>query len=173
MTHDTPAPAPGEHPSPAGAPAQPLSESQLDAEIDLASATILVVDDQPQNVELLEAYLDDLGCTIRTAGDGQQAMRDIESHTPDLIILDVMMPKMSGYQVCQRIKEDPSTRDIPVMMVTALSETGDIERAVESGADDFLTKPVHKLELLTRARSQLRVRLLRQQLDAALRKLGQ
>jgi two-component system cell cycle response regulator len=151
----------------------PLSETALDAEINLASATILIVDDQEQNVELLEAYLDDLGCAIRTAYDGVQAMKEMETHPPDLVILDVMMPKMSGYQVCQRIKDNPATRDIPVMMVTALSETGDIERAVENGADDFLTKPVHKLELITRAKSLLRVRLLRQQLDAALRRLGQ
>lgn len=151
----------------------PLSESALDAEINLASATVLIVDDQEQNVELLEAYLDDLGCSIRSASDGVQAMKELEGNQPDLIILDVMMPKMSGYQVCQRIKDNPATRDIPVMMVTALSETGDIERAVENGADDFLTKPVHKLELITRAKSLLRVRLLRQQLDAALRKLGQ
>lgn len=151
----------------------PLSEAALDAEINLANATILIVDDQEQNVELLEAYLDDLGCTIRTAYDGLQAMKELEAAPPDLVILDVMMPKMSGYQVCQRIKDNPATRDIPVMMVTALSETGDIERAVENGADDFLTKPVHKLELITRAKSLLRVRLLRQQLDAALRKLNQ
>jgi two-component system alkaline phosphatase synthesis response regulator PhoP len=151
----------------------PLSEAALDAEINLARASILIVDDQEQNVELLEAYLDDLGCTIHTAHDGVEAMKKIDTSPPDLVILDVMMPKMSGYQVCQRIKDNPATRDIPVMMVTALSETGDIERAVENGADDFLTKPVHKLELVTRAKSLLRVRLLRQQLDAALRKLGQ
>src|SRR4029453_16850090 len=93
----------------------------------------------------------------------------------DLILLDVMMPRMSGFQACQRIKANPQTRDIPIVMITALNEVGDVERAVESGADDFLTKPVNKLELLTRVRSLLRVRQLKKQLDRTLeqmRRLG-
>jgi two-component system cell cycle response regulator len=86
-----------------------------------------------------------------------------------------MMPRMSGFQACARIKSNPQTRDIPVLMITALNEVGDVERAVESGADDFLTKPVNKLELLTRVRSLLRVRQLKKQLDRTLeemRRLG-
>jgi two-component system cell cycle response regulator len=92
-----------------------------------------------------------------------------------MILLDVMMPRMSGFQACSRIKANPRTRDIPVLMITALNEVGDVERAVESGADDFLTKPVNKLELLTRVRSLLRVRQLKKQLDRTLeemRRLG-
>ncbi len=137
--------------------------------------SLLVVDDNEQNLELLQAYLEDLGCPIRTARDGVEAVAAVEAQEPDLILLDVMMPRMSGFQACTRFKANPRTRDIPVVMVTALNEVGDVERAVESGADDFLTKPVNKLELLTRVRSLLRVRDLKRQLDRTLeqmRRLG-
>ncbi len=129
---------------------------------------VLVVDDNEQNLELLQAYLEDLGCEIRAARDGVEALASIEAREPDLILLDVMMPRMSGFQACSRIKANPRTRDIPVVIVTALNEVGDVERAVESGADDFLTKPVNKLELLTRVRSLLRVRHLKRQLERTL-----
>ncbi len=132
---------------------------------------MLLVDDNEQNLELLRAYLDDLGCETRTATDGVAAMAAIEAAIPDLVLLDVMMPRMSGFQVCERIKQSPRTRDVPVVMVTALNEVGDVERAVEAGADDFLTKPVNRLELLTRVRSLLRVRNLKRQLDSTLDEL--
>ncbi len=135
---------------------------------DAGEQCVLVVDDNEQNLELLQAYLEDLGCEIRAARDGVEALANIETREPDLILLDVMMPRMSGFQACSRIKANPRTRDIPVVMVTALNEVGDVERAVESGADDFLTKPVNKLELLTRVRSLLRVRHLKRQLDRTL-----
>lgn len=141
------------------------------AEEDLSTAGILVVDDNEQNLELLEAYLESVGCRVRTARDGLQAIAAIDAEQPDLILLDVMMPRMSGFQVCSKLKADPATRDIPIVMVTALSEVADVERAVESGADDFLTKPVHKLELVTRVRSLLRVRLLKRQLERTLREM--
>jgi len=146
-------------------PGAELSESE---QADLASSTILIVDDNAQNVELLQAYLEALPCRIVTAYDGIEAMKYIEDKNqpkPDLILLDVMMPRMSGFEVCRKIKEDVSTRSIPVMMVTALNELGDIERGVESGTDDFVTKPVNKLELLTRVKSLLRVRHLKRELD--------
>jgi two-component system alkaline phosphatase synthesis response regulator PhoP len=143
------------------------SQQRTETVEDLTSASILVVDDHEQNLELLEAYLEDVGCRVRLARDGVQAMSEIEAEAPDIIILDVMMPRMSGFQVCRQVKSSPQTRDIPVVMVTALSDVGDAERAVECGADDFLTKPVHKLELVTRVKVLLRYRLLKKQFDAA------
>lgn len=137
-----------------------------DAQMDLASASILVVDDHEQNLELLQAYLEDVGCRVRVARDGVEAIAELELDPPDLLILDVMMPRMSGFQVCRQMKSNPKMRDIPVVMVTALSDVGDVERAVECGADDFLTKPVHKIELVTRVKSLLRYRLLKRQFDA-------
>jgi two-component system cell cycle response regulator len=128
---------------------------------------ILIVDDNEQNLELLQAYLDEMGGPIRIAHDGLEALESIEKSAPDIILLDIMMPRMSGYQVCEKLKKNPSTRDIPIIMVTALNEVGDVERAVDAGADDFLTKPVNRLELITRVKSLLRVRQLKRDLDAA------
>lgn len=145
----------------------------LDDDLDLASAHVLLVDDHEQNLDLLQAYIEDLGCRISTARDGMEAKSKIEADQPDLILLDVMMPKMSGFQLCEKLKESPETRDIPIVMVTALSEVGDVERAVEAGADDFLTKPVHRVELMTRVKSLLRVRLLRRQLEETLDEVRQ
>ena len=143
--------------------AQPtLSDSDMS---DLVDATILLVDDNVQNLELMQAYLESLPCRLLTARDGNEAFGLITDDPPDLILLDVMMPRMSGFELCQKIKLSPGTRDIVVIMVTALHEVGDFERAVECGTDDFLTKPVNKLELLTRVRSLLRVRLLKKRLD--------
>ncbi|MCC7390294.1 MAG: response regulator [Phycisphaerales bacterium] len=150
-------------------PDLPPSPGTVDDALDHAS--VLIVDDNEQNLELLQAYLDGLGCSIRTARDGVEAMGAVEAAVPDLVLLDVMMPRMSGFQVCERIKASPRTRDVPVIMVTALNEVGDVERAVEAGADDFLTKPVNRLELVTRVRSLLRVRRLKSQLDSTLDEL--
>lgn len=139
-----------------------------ESDADLSQSTILIVDDNLQNVELLQAYLEVLPCKTVTAHDGVEAMRFFEGppqQMPDLVLLDVMMPRMSGFEVCRKLKEDPATRAIPVMMVTALNELGDIERGVESGIDDFLTKPVNKLELVTRVKSLLRIRHLKRELD--------
>ncbi len=138
---------------------------------ELRSARVLIVDDHAHNVELLGAYLEELECEVMTAADGAEAMAKIEATPPDLILLDVMMPRVSGYQVCARVKADPATRDIPVIMVTALNEVGDVERAVESGADDFLTKPVNRLELVTRVRSLLKVRAMQRELARTLGEL--
>jgi two-component system, OmpR family, alkaline phosphatase synthesis response regulator PhoP len=131
----------------------------------LAGSSILVVDDHEQNLELLSAYLDDLGAEIRQARDGVEALDAVAAKRPDLILLDVMMPRMSGFQVCGKLKADPATKDIPIVVVTALNEVADVERAVELGADDFLTKPVNRLELVTRVRSLVRLGLLQRQLQ--------
>jgi two-component system alkaline phosphatase synthesis response regulator PhoP len=146
-------------------------EVTLPAEVEVTNSVVLLVDDNEQNLELLLAYLEELGCEVRTARDGIEALDDIARKRPDLVVLDVMMPRMSGFQACAKIKKDAATRDIPVVMVTALNEVSDVERAVESGADDFLTKPVNKLELLTRVRSLLRVSLLQKQLKKTLEEL--
>jgi CheY-like chemotaxis protein len=129
---------------------------------------ILIADDNHQNCELLDAYLADEGYQIEMAYDGQQALDAVARLQPDLILLDIMMPKMSGYEVCQRLKSNPKTRQIPVIMVTALAEMGDIEKAVNAGTDDFLTKPVNKLELTTRVRFALRYRHLSNERDRLL-----
>jgi CheY-like chemotaxis protein len=140
----------------------------MNSEVDISTSRVLIADDVQQNRELLEAYLIDEGYEILMANDGQQTMQMVEQHQPDLILLDIMMPRMSGYEVCAQLKADPAKRGIPVLMVTALNEMGDIEKAVEAGCDDFLTKPVHRLELRTRVRSLLRVRHLASERDRLL-----
>lgn len=138
------------------------------ADIDISSSRVLIADDIPQNRELLEACLADEGYEILMAGNGSEAMEMVESRQPDLILLDIMMPRMSGYEVCAQLKQSAETRQIPVLMVTALNEPGDIEKAVNAGCDDFLTKPVNRLELRTRVRSLLRVRHLASERDRLL-----
>jgi len=135
------------------------------------AARVLIVDDNVANAELLDAYLKDSPWRIELAYSGSEALEKVESFEPDLILLDIMMPDMSGYDVCRRLKSDDRTRDIPIIMVTALSELEDVEKAVEAGTDDFLSKPVNRLELLTRVRSLLRLRCLKSELQRTLRYL--
>jgi len=139
----------------------------------LPQSTVLIVDDNPQNVELLQAFLESLPVKIVTASDGVEALRMVAEHNPDLILLDIMMPHMSGFQVCRKLKNDPRTKDIQILMVTALNELGDIEQASECGTDDFVSKPVNKFELLTRVKSLLRVRHLKGELERALSYLNE
>jgi two-component system, OmpR family, alkaline phosphatase synthesis response regulator PhoP len=160
----------------------PMTESQSkpapaaandSAESFLPQSTVLLVDDNVQNLELLQAFLESLPVKLVTAVDGVDALEKVAEHKPDLILLDVMMPRMSGFQVCKRLKSDPKTRDIQILMVTALNELGDIEQANECGTDDFVSKPVNKLELLTRVKSLLRVRHLKSELERALTYLNE
>lgn len=122
------------------------------------SSRILIVDDNQQNCELLDAYLADEGYQIEMVYDGQQTLDAVARQQPDLILLDIMMPRLSGYEVCHRLKSSEQTRGISILMITALAEMSDIEKGIDAGADDFLTKPINKLELITRVRSLLRVR---------------
>jgi CheY-like chemotaxis protein len=129
---------------------------------------VLIADDNPQGVELLEAYLSGSAYDIRTAADGEETLRQVQQWRPDLILLDIMMPKISGFEVCKRLRANPATRDIAVLMITALDQPSDVERAVEAGTDDYLTKPINKAELLLRVRSLLKSRLTKRDLDRAL-----
>ncbi len=134
---------------------------------------ILIADDNQQNRELVEAYLSDEDYIVEMAEDGCITLEKVEQFQPDLVLLDIMMPKMSGFEVCQQLKTNPATQDIPVLMVTALRENTDIEKAVDAGADDFLSKPVNRLELKTRVRSLLKVRHLTNERDRLLEYLKQ
>ena len=125
----------------------------------MASANkILIADDNQANRELLEAYLSGIDCDVEIAVDGQDTLDKVKSFKPDLILLDVMMPKLSGFEVCKKLKQDKENRRIMILMVTALNELGDIERAVAAGTDDFLSKPVNKIELLKRVENMLRLK---------------
>jgi len=132
-------------------------------------SVVLVADDNEQNLELLIAYLDGLeNVRVITARDGAETMDKIVAEKPDLVLLDIMMPKMSGFEVCRKVKSDPQLKSIPIVMVTALNEMGDIERGVECGTDDFLSKPINRLELVTRVKSLLRVKHLKNELERTL-----
>ena len=144
----------------------PQEAGLADDERYLHGAKVLIVDDHPQNVELLEAYLESLPVERRAARNGEDALREVEAWRPDVVLLDVMMPRISGFEVCEKLKADPATRDIPVIMVTALNEVGDVERGREAGADDFLSKPFAKEDLLTRVKSLLRVRMMKREAAA-------
>ncbi|MFP6573516.1 MAG: response regulator [Pirellulaceae bacterium] len=119
---------------------------------------ILIADDNQANCELLEAYLATVDCEVQVAVDGQDALDKVAQFEPDLILLDVMMPKLSGFEVCETLKKNPVTRRIMVLMVTALNERGDIERAVQAGTDDFLSKPVNQVELIKRVENMLKLK---------------
>ena len=118
---------------------------------------VLIADDNMANVELLEAYLAGRGYDIATAADGAETLVMAESFKPNLILLDIMMPKLSGFEVCEELKSNPATRGIMILMVTALTELGDIERAVTAGCNDYLSKPVNKAELLKRVENLLKL----------------
>ncbi|RKY11931.1 MAG: two-component system response regulator [Planctomycetota bacterium] len=141
--------------------------------VDDSVATVLVVDDNKQNMELLLAYLEDVDCRTVAAANGPEAIDIVEKAPPDLILLDVMMPKMSGFEVCKRLKNDAKTAHIPIIMVTALGELGDIERAINCGTDDFLSKPVNKWELITRVRTMLKLKHLTDKLERTLAYLSE
>src|SRR6058998_2414875 len=125
---------------------------------------ILVVDDVPVNVKLLADLLAGKGYAVVTAASGAEALEQIEKEQPGLVLLDVMMPDMSGYEVCRQIRDNPATAMLPVVMVTALDPTQERVKGIEAGADDFLTKPINQPELLARVKSLLRIKLLHDEL---------
>lgn len=129
---------------------------------------VLIADDNPQGAELLEAYLSGTDYELRTAYDGEQTLAQVAEWSPDLILLDIMMPKISGFEVCKRLRADAATKDVAVLMITALDQPSDVERAVEAGTDEFLSKPINQAELLLRVRSLLRAAHYKGQLERAL-----
>jgi adenylate cyclase len=129
-------------------------------------AKILVVDDTPRNVKLLADLLAVKGYEVATALSGPEALGKIEREQPDLVLLDVVMPEMSGYEVCRKIREVPETRILPVVMVTALDPAEERVKGIEAGADEFLTKPINQAELLARVKSLLRIKELHDTVQA-------
>lgn len=127
---------------------------------------ILIVDDMPENVELIEAYLSLEPYDVITAYGGKEALQKLKEEKLDMILLDVMMPEITGYDVCKIVKNDPETQFIPVLMLTALSDIEYRIEGIEAGADDFLTKPINRLELKTRVKSLLRVKWMHDRLVA-------
>jgi len=140
-------------------------EAPVAAATEPASGTILVVDDDQRNVRLMESILRGSGYRVLKAYNGEEALHVVESDTPDLLLLDVMMPKMSGFELCQALKRRYETRLLPVIMVTALNALEDKVQALEYGADDFLSKPINKVELLAKVRSVLRVKALQDEVE--------
>ena len=134
---------------------------------------VLIADDNEANVELLEAYLGDMDVEVAVAVDGQDTLDKAASFQPDLILLDVMMPKLSGFEVCQKLKSNPATSTIMILMVTALNEHGDMERAVDAGTDDFLSKPVDKMSLVKRVENMLKFRNVTDELERLRRYIEQ
>jgi DNA-binding response OmpR family regulator len=133
---------------------------------------ILIADDDAQNADLLEAYLDGTGFETKIVANGEDTLSAARSWKPDLILLDIMMPRLSGFEVCRRLRADPATREIAVLMVTALDQSTDVETAVEAGTDDFITKPINKTELQLRVRAMLESRAKPDDVERALAYLG-
>jgi len=146
-------------------PAPDTTAAAAAAGAEAPRSRVLIADDNEPNRELLEVYLADLDCEIATAVDGRDTLDKVASFQPHIILLDVMMPKLSGFEVCQQLKSDPATSPIMILMVTALGELGDIERAVEAGTDDFLSKPVNKAELVKRVENMLKFRHITDELE--------
>ena len=133
---------------------------------------ILIADDNKLNADLLEAHLDGSGFETKVAANGEETLRLAREWQPDVVLLDVMMPKLSGFEVCKRLRSAPATKSAGVLMVTALDQATDVERAVDVGTDDFLTKPINKTELLIRVRALLEARKQTTEVDRGLAYFG-
>ena len=133
---------------------------------------ILIADDNQQNAELLEAHLDGTGFDTKIVANGEDTLAAARDWAPDLLLLDVMMPRLSGFEVCRRLRADPATAGLPVLMVTALDQATDVDRAIDAGTDDFITKPINKTELLLRVRAMLESRTHATPVDRTLAYMG-
>lgn len=116
---------------------------------------ILIADDNQQNAELIEAHLDGAGYETRITENGDDTIKVASEWQPHVLLLDVMMPKLSGFEVCKRLRANPANQNTAVLMITALDQPADIDRAVEAGTDDFITKPINKAELILRVKAML------------------
>ena len=135
------------------------------------AARILIVDDTPENIQILGVMLRQEAYRINVAQNGLQALEMVEKVQPNLILLDIMMPEMDGYEVCRHLKQIPESKDIPVIFLTARTETESIVKGFELGAVDYITKPFRKLELLVRVRTHLELRRSKQELEKALEEI--
>jgi putative two-component system response regulator len=135
--------------------------------VNRAAQRILVVDDEPANISLLTRLMTDLGYEVRSAADGELALAEVAGERPDLVLLDVTMPKVDGFEVCRRLKRDPATRLLPIVLTTGLTASEDHIRGIDAGADDFLTKPFNVPELEARVRSLTRLKRYTDELDSA------
>ncbi len=133
---------------------------------------ILIADDSQLNAELLDTHLDGQGFETQLVYNGEDTIAAARAWKPDLILLDVMMPKLSGFEVCRRLRADPATKGVSILMVTALDQSTDVETAVDAGTDDFITKPINKTELLLRVRAMLDSRNEATDADRALAYIG-
>jgi DNA-binding response OmpR family regulator len=140
-------------------------DARSDGSIMNAPAKILVVDDTPQNVKLLGDLLTAKGFTAVTAASGEEALEKLAQERPALVLLDIMMPGLSGYDVCRRIRAEPSTALLPVVLVTSLDPHEERIKGIEAGADDFVQKPFNHAELLARVRSLLRIKSLQDEIE--------
>ena len=133
----------------------------------MKSDYILIVDDEPQNLKVVGALLQELGYNFSFASSGPEALQRIENRTPSLILLDVMMPGMNGFEVCKKIKNNPKIKHVPILMLSGLSDEEDIAKGLDLGAEDFLTKPIRPLELQARVKTLLRTKQLFDELEEA------